>query len=288
LGTKNINNFNTCLNLVKGFRDEFLHKNIDELANFSFWDIAGHETYDGKYKGPADSNYDGDRINIVYAIDYLLYHDSDLPNGFTLGDGMNYSGDTINTFRTLFGNRFNNDKQNGEEYVESLFHFSESEKKMKNEFFRTYQKFGNFYVLPNGSKAGETLNKYRGIQDDYRDFFDVFLNQLDLCLKGYAADINLDSIVKEPKLNKDFFNKYADIKQFCQQFYLTEYLQLDYKHPKTLNNKKCCWKTFYSLGITEDDYKNFAFGYIAKATELINNRSLRIVEILKTKYPELR
>ena len=283
-----INDFNTCLNLVKEFRDEFLHTNIDELANFSFWDVAGHEKYDGKYTGPDDPRFDGDRINIVYAIGYLLYHDSNLPNGLTLGDSMNYSGDTINTFRTLFGNRFKNDKQNGEEKVESLFHFSESEKKIKNEFFRTYQKFGNFYVLPNGSKAGDTLNKYRGIQDDYRDFFDIFLYQLDLCLKGRAADIDLDSIVKEPKLNSDFFKKYADIKQFCQQFYLADYLQIDYNHPKTLNEKKCYWYSFISLGITEEEYKKFAFGYITKATELINKRSKKIIEILKIKYPELR
>lgn len=51
-----------------------------------------------------EKDFDGDRTKIVYAIDYLLY--DNLPEfkipGYTLKSEYNYTGETINTFNTLF------------------------------------------------------------------------------------------------------------------------------------------------------------------------------------------
>ena len=61
--------------LIIQFRDEFLHGNINELKDFSFWKIAGNSKYDGTCTTWTLGKFDGDKTRIVYAIDYLLYVD---------------------------------------------------------------------------------------------------------------------------------------------------------------------------------------------------------------------
>lgn len=274
----NYNDYDEAKEIVKRFIEDHLHGNIDELANFSFWDIEGTE-YDGNQRG----KFDGDRTRIVYAIDYLLYKDSNFPNFYL---NKNYTGDTINSFRTLFGNR----ETNTEKDVENKFKFTDSEKQIKNEFFRTYQKLGNFYLLPTGkgTDGAQTINTYRGTERDYKDFFDVFLKNLNLCfLNCDGSDEKLHHLLKADA-NVTFFEKFSSIQKFCGIFYLDDYLGLDFNHPQTKNNVKCNYRGFESLGIKKDEYKKFAFGYVTKARELINKRSLRLVQELKEKYPELR
>ena len=172
-----------------------------------------------------------------------------------------------------------------------MFNFKPAEIAIKNDFFRTYQKIGNFYLLPNGkTEDSKTLNTYRGIDNDYKDFFDIFLKNLNLSFNRFKNDTTIDYLIHESKTGKnvDFFNHFSNIQKFCEVFHLSEYLTVNFNHPRTNDNKKCNYRAFYSLGIDTKTYKKFAFGYIAKATELINKRSLKLVEVLKTKYPELK
>ena len=227
-------------------------------------------------KGPMDGyHFDGDRTKIVYAIDYLLYHNK--INKLSLGnasDGMNFSGDTINTFRTLFGNRFTGT----EEIVERNLNFDKKQIDAKNNFFRTYQRIGNFYILPNGKYSDTTINKYRGTYKEYKDFFDIFLRVL------YTDKDKILTSLKQTESNSEFFNKYSRKEQFCELFFLQDYENLDYNHPSTKNGSRCNYQYFSSLGISSEVYKEFAFNYIKMASDLINKRSEKIVRKLKNDY----
>ena len=264
------NNFDDAKEIVLRFRDEYLHGNIEELANFSFWDIAGTK-YDC-----SGNDFDGDRTKIVYAIDKLLYIDSNIPE-FLIGDRYNYSGDTINTFNTLFCK----DRKS----AENKFSFTPSEIEIKNEFFRTYQKIGNFYLLPcktiSTGKKNRSLNTYRN--DEWFDYFDLFLVELKnrLPLKEILNKNNDFQTL----LNKNdfFFDAKMDFDTFLKIFHLEDYKALSFNHIS--GEKLVHW---WSKNLTAAEYKKFAFDYIAKATELINKRSLKLVEVLKTKYPELK
>lgn len=267
-----------ALKLLESFKNDYLHGNIEELANFSFWDIAGNPEYDGISFGEHDSKYDGDRTNIVYAIDYLLYNEK-IPN-LTLrgyGETENFSGDTINTFNTLFGSR------KYRESVENAFNFTTSERHLRDDFYRTYQKIGNFYLLPAGDKQN-SINSFRG-KNAWRDYFDIFLKNLKQSLpptNSYEKKDNnlqhLQVLLKNDK-NKFFFDN-KNFGSFISDFYLEDYSEIDYNHPEA--DKNFFFSHFTcSKRIDVTEYKKFAFGYIAKATELINNRSLRLVKELK-------
>jgi len=263
--------------IVLSFRDEYLHGNIDELANFSFWDIAG-TVYDNR-----KDEFDGDRTKIVYAIDKILYDTKPILENFVLGDsekGGMYSGDTINTFNTLFCK----DRKS----AENKYHFTPSEIEIKNEFFRTYQKIGNFYLLPNKTINKDSLNKFRGDfnrKDAWFDYFDLFLNNLKERLPLKEISNKNDYFQKLLNENRHFFNIEMDFKKFIDIFYLKDYFEnsniVSYNH---ITNKIAHW---WTNELTEDEYKKFAFGYIAKATELINKRSIKLVEVLKENYKEL-
>jgi hypothetical protein len=269
-----------AITFIKKFLDDYKLNSLDDLKSFSFWEIEKDKNYNG-YQG----EYDGDRTNIVYAIDYLLYN-TKIPNLTLRGypcindEEASYSGDTINTFRTLFGNRFTGTEQ---KFEKEFLNNDENKIKIKNDFFRTYQKIGNFYILPNGKykNTKKSINTYRGTAPKYIDFFDEFLNNL------YTDNDEILLSLKNEEINKNFFDAFPNLKSFCELFYLDDYENLDFHHPETKNGLKCNLRYFKSLGIDKSKYLNFAFAYIEKATDLINKRSVKIVEELKFKYPEL-
>ena len=143
-----INNLNEARSLVIEFKDsEFLNGNIKNLENFSFWnffDIASDfkikesaKIFVGNYDSP--NKFDGDRLPITYAIDKLLYADKGIKN-FEGNIGKIYTGDTINTFNTLFGNRFYYNEQtykieNRQQIVQERYNFSEELIKKRDMFF---------------------------------------------------------------------------------------------------------------------------------------------------------
>ena len=272
-------------NLVLNFRDEFLHGNIEELKDFSFWTIAGTE-YDGTCTPRTLGKFDGDKTKIVYAIDYLLYADkiSKYVKEFSIlgyprevAWECNFSGDTINSFRTLLGNRFL--LKNTEREVIEFFGFNSDLKQKINDFFYIYQRIGNFYLLP--KLYHKSINQYRGT-NKWKDYFDVFLQELNKYFRNEACIDEILSSYLESGINKEFFSNFKNNEAaFYELFFLQEYKNLSYPHPN--QNWLCGWKGYSEKFVSKEEYIQFVSDYIDKATKLINERSVQIVEALEKK-----
>ena len=143
-----------ALEIFNNFTDKYLHGNIEELRTYDFSKVISKEYGNGK------SYADGDCTKIAYAIYYLLWKDKQIPL-FTESNfeklTNSYSGDTINTFNTLFGK-----EDSARKKIQAIF--SEDEQKIVEDFKILYQTIGNFYVLPKNTIFYRTsLNKYRGL-----------------------------------------------------------------------------------------------------------------------------
>lgn len=268
-----LKNEEEAMKLVKEFINDYLHGNIDELKNFSFWDLLNKNCLDYAYGG---IEFDGDRTKIVYALDILIYKNSDIPEFSygTLGEQKErtktlYTGDTINTFNTLFGKT-----ESDREKVKNIFPIEC--RKMIDEFYFTYQKIGNFYILPCKTlpNTKTSINSYRGDYKTWRDYFDTFRIELKKCLNHENdCDEKLYRLMEE---NDFFFSKVNDIDDFLSKFYMDDYknfcLKEHFAHWYIRENMADKFKT---------EYIEFSLDYIQKATELINKRSKKLVEILK-------
>ncbi len=278
------NDKDQALEILKRFKKKYLHNNIEELKDFSFWYILTDEEFNGvSFDG---NKFDGDRTRIVYAIDKLLYDEKKIPN-FTLGPKGNYTGDTINTFRTLFGNRFIfQGKKNYEEIIEDKFNFDDELKKNKNNFFWSYQTIGNFYILPNETikigKKNHSLNTYRGSKESkLYDYFDIFLINLQQYLtlpENIFYDIYDEKFKQLLELNSFYFKENKSFDSFITDFYLDDYNVLSFED----SNKYYHWnKQMSSNESQKNEYKKFAMDYIEKASRFISQRSTKIVNELK-------
>lgn len=266
-----------AITIIRNFLKDYRLDSLDDLKTFSFWKIKDDKDYNG-YPG----EYDGDRTNIVYAIDYLLYKDS-IPNltlrGFPCSNGKegNYSGETINTFNTLFARDLNKRKEIQIKFGSEWFliqDVNEEHNPFANDFYHVYQRIGNFMLLPNTKP--NSLNNLKGsCFEPYKDYTDLFLKDLKIVL-------STDNEIKNKKMNQiikldELYFKNKTFDQFIKDFYLNEYklLTIDgfhYYH-KLLENEKIF-----------DDYKNFALKYVEQATKFIKLRSEEIINILKTNY----
>lgn len=274
--------------IILRFKKEYLHNNIDNLKDFSFWTIAGNPNFDGTCSPNSLKKFDGDHTILAYAIARLIYQDFDF-SSFVLGTDL--TGDTINTFRTLFGNRFYfKDNDNGETLIEKRFCFSEEEKQKRNDFFYKYQTVGNFSLLPceillcnltkNPRLQNQSINTFRGTVSNWKDYFDVFLGKLDKCLNSTNL-INKDEIFLRELLlkgnNKKFFFDFCEgsSTKFKSIFLLDDYSEKLFPHPANYYFGAFRYKGKLDL------YKKFAFTYIDIANELIDRRSLEIIKRLK-------
>lgn len=263
-----------ALNLLTDFiKTELPNKRIEDLISYSFWNIKDNETFNG-YSG----EYDGDRTNIVYAIDYLLYCDSNFPN-FTLrgynaenDTNANYSGETICSFNTLFAKDLSR-----REKIKKLFGTEWFE---IEEFFYVYQTIGNFMLLPSKTDDKEiSINKYKGFYN--KDYIDFFLKNLKFYLNNKSNTKLLSRLIE---LNSFYFtNKSYD--DFISDFYLTDFDQMKlagihyywwYKDSKIFNDIQEFAK-----------YKIFALDFVRKSKTIINKRSAIILNLLKAKYKQL-
>lgn len=269
-----------AVKLIKDFTDEYLHGNIDELTNFSFWGIAGNSKYDGTSYGINDEKFDGDRTNIVYAIDYLLYGNKKLSKDFWIPNYpyrsdsyCNYTGETINTFNTLFAK---NEKKGKLEMFDTetrkkIIDESQKNNSYAKDFFHIYQRLGNFMLLPSLTVKRKSINSYRGFYNkQWKDYFDIFLKNLEL-----KSDEFLNQLV----IKNDFYFKDKSFDDFLKDFYLHSE-DYTYKTFKLKDEHFAYWEVNEH---NQDRYVDFSLDYIAKATELINKRSLKLVEVLKTK-----
>lgn len=98
-----------AVNLIKQFVEQKLNKELLNLKNYTFWNIDGNPIF-----GNGTKYSDADCTKIVYAIDYILYYDAlkdengdfFIP-GYPYKSVSNFKGETIFTFKTLFGTQKN-------------------------------------------------------------------------------------------------------------------------------------------------------------------------------------
>ena len=264
-----------ALQLLNDFIDEELpNKTIDDLKKYSFWGIKNQKKFGNKKSYP-----DGDCTQIVYAIDYLLY--DNLPE-FKISDTLeaeNYTGETINTFNTLFSRAPEQRKK-----IKALF--GEDWKKIQDEeqgecpfaddFYHVYQRLGNFMLLPSKTISdGQSINTYKGTRGT-KDYFDLFFRELKELLPLNDEKNNSSELWRLFEKNNFYFkDKKAD--DFLKDFYLECY--------KDFNLGE---EYFSSRDSLKEQYKKFALDYVEKATEFINLRSEKLVDKLKEKYPKLK
>ena len=283
-----INNLNEAKSLVIKFRDsEFLNGKIENLENFSFWNFFDIESdfkikesakiFVGNYDKP--NKFDGDRIPITYAIDKLLYTGKDIKN-FDGNLGKIYTGDTINTFNTLFGNRFYYNEQSGkienrQIIVQERYNFPAELIKKRDMFFFKYQSFGNFYLLPTEPRA-TSLNVFRS--QKWNDFFDLFLKHLELCLGKNDFESEMSQILQHE--NSSLFFKDLSIEDFKTIFFLGMYTNWTLDHPIYLFHQNYTHKTIADSELCKN-YCDFCIKYIDAATEKITLRSKILVDEIK-------
>ena len=277
-----------ALGLLKCFIKEKLEDDIDNLKKYSFWGILEDKGYNKCFNGVSsnEKDFDGDRTKIVYAIDYLLY--DNLPE-FKISDTLeaeNYTGETINTFNTLFSRL-----PEQREKIKALF--GEDWKKIQDEdkdtdffaddFYHVYQRLGNFMLLPSKTIFyRQSINKYKGFCK--KDYFDLFFRELKELLSLNGEKNNSSTLLRLLEKNNFYFkDKTAEV--FLEDFYLKGYDDFKLGNEVHYYHR---YKNLFSDDSLKEQYKKFALDYVEKATKLINARSERLVEVLKEKYPELK
>lgn len=271
----NYNNKEEALEIVNRFKEKYLHGNIEELKDFSFWYILTDEEFNGvSFDG---NKFDGDRTRIVYAIDKLLYDEKKIPN-FTLGPKGNYTGETINTFNTLFAKnkyRRNEISKFFKNDWKKIYDEEQKNNPFSEDFYHVYQRIGNFMLQPSMTIDKRSINSYRGYYNKkWKDYFDIFLNNY----KNKSDDF-LNKLLDKNAFffEKNNFDDYLDIFFLRSKFYTYENFILNGQH-----------FAYWELNESNiEDFVVFANDYVLKATELINKRSEKIVKELKSKYREL-
>lgn len=248
--------------LFCNFTDECLHGDLNKLRTFDFSTLTSKEFGNGK------SYSDGDCTKAAYAIYWLLWKDNNIPlfSETNFEQVFNsYSGDTINTFNTLFG-------KTEKDRNKVLSIFSEDEQKLILNFKILYQTIGNFYILPkNTIFFRNSLNKYRGTDKKYLDYFDLFVSNLNEYFEHPAdCDPLLKTLVEK---NSFFFDNCQNINHFLSYFDLGDYTDFVLGQ-----NHFAHWMLSES---TIEEYRKFAINYVKKASNKIENRTERIIEKLK-------
>ncbi len=237
-----------CKRLLERFVKERLNGDLNALKTFCTSDLAGDRQFGARP--------DGDDKEISRAVYFLVWGGVlpcyERPDQIGIGRGM-YRGDTLNTFNSLFGKDLRRAKER----------ISEPRLIKKIEAFkREYCTVGNYMLLPN-SRAGKTLNTYRGGYFGWRDYFDRFLSALKQSLAcGESGHPRFDEIVRA----NDWYFQDVDFKRFCEINFLDGYLN------------EAGAVVMYSDN--QADYAAFAEAYIAKSRKIIADRAEKIVSAL--------
>lgn len=245
-----------AVNLIKQFVEQKLNKELLNLKNYTFWNIDGNPIF-----GNGTKYSDADCTKIVYAIDYILYYDAlkdengdfFIP-GYPYKSVSNFKGETIFTFKTLFGTQKN------------------MEDKTKD-FHDCYQKLGAISLLPCktikiGNKS-ESINTWKGnYKNKYKDYIYPFLLELKEYLENKkCSDQEMQKLFEENKFY--FANKTYE--QYLKDFKLSDYY---------FSFEKDNYFYHWDKKMNTEKYKSFCKIYIDHAIEIINSRTNKMVDEL--------
>ena len=278
--------------------DEFCHIFcFDDLYNYEsinklFLNVEDKKRYiELSYGSNSKDALDCDDTHLARIVYFLIHRDEEnnefaLPNliNFSdIGSGYKYKyrGDTINTYSTLFGS-----KNQG---YEIFFKLCNVEDERVANFRNKYVTMGNFILLPattvqlnQDTRKWYSMNSYRGTNERYRDYFDLFISRL---MNNDCIDFKL---WKEQEELKDYFNFMNDKCKFIKANILENYFNMEthqvisnlFKH----KDKEAPYYWYMDNKIDDIQYRQFASYYIDKATEIIRNRACKISNILKSLY----
>lgn len=269
------NDFTLCKNLINDFIEKYLKGNIYALLDFDFASLRQDKRFGCNSRG-----FDCDDTNITRAICFILWGKI-FPN-ITLsniGTGNKYRGDTLNTFHTVLGGYL------PEQHSCIGIEKSKADKILRvlaNNFHATYHSIGNFILLPNiaetDRKRAYTFNTYRGIA--YKDFFDLFLTHLNICLTSTNGDKHLTTLIDRNEFFFSWLNQKGGLKYFSETCWLEDYFADD-KPQEVFSpfvyclRKKQEWTDFEKAYYIEHVEK-----YIIAATTIIKNRAKKMIEQL--------
>ena len=261
---------------IKEFKtqDDFLKS----LETYCFHEIFENKKY--SQFGNGKSYEDGDCTRLAYAIDSIIYFDKMRNYEISVFSENNYgkyknsfSGDTINTFYTLFGKT-----DNAQNRVLDILEFDTIQKAIYDKFKKLYQTIGNFYILPKNTINRKSINTYRGTI--WNDFFDIFLKELKKTMSPNRS--NNDEFSRLYKENEFFFKQLRKIDDFMQLFFLEDDQEgYNYLNDFVLDMKYPLYRHDKLSHKNKDDYKRFAVDYMSKANDLIQKRSRVIVRELR-------
>lgn len=283
---------------IKEQIDEFCHNFcFDDLYNYEsinklFLNVEDKKRYiELSYGSNSKDALDCDDTHLARIVYFLIHRDEEnneyaLPNliNFSdIGSGYKYKyrGDTINTYSTLFGS-----KNQG---YEIFFKLCNVEDERVANFRNRYVTMGNFILLPATKvqlnpdiRKWYSMNSYRGTNERYRDYFDLFISRL---MSNDCIDFKL---WKEQEELKDYFNFMNDKCKFIKANILENYFNMETHQaiPNLFNHKdkEAPYYWYMDNKIDDIEYRQFALCYIDKATEIIRNRACKISNILKSLY----
>lgn len=283
---------------IKEQIDEFCHNFcFDDLYNYEsinrlFLNVEDKKRYiELGYGSNSKDALDCDDTHLARIVYFLIHRDEEnneyaLPNliNFSdIGSGYKYKyrGDTINTYSTLFGS-----KNQG---YEIFFKLCNVEDERVANFRNRYVTMGNFILLPAttvqfnpDTRKWYSMNSYRGTNERYRDYFDLFISRL---MSNDCIDFKL---WKEQEELKDYFNFMNDKCKFIKANILENYFNMETHQaiPNLFNHKdkEVPYYWYMDNKIDDIEYRQFALCYIDKATEIIRNRACKISNILKSLY----
>ena len=258
-----IKTINDAIKYVKQFLNDY-SLDIDGLKDFPFKNLESDSEY-----GCPDRSFDYDDTNLARAIYFIIWKDLPEMDISEIGTGKKYRGDTLNTFNTMFSADLSRC---------DILSGGNKELCDKAEVFRDIcYSLGNFSVLPNISiplskNKETTINLYRGNWNGWKDFYDTFLRELNLCLpESNNANEVLAELVKANSfyfLQIDSISKFKDINFLSPYFTEGDTIKELFKHD------------FYGWKLDSKAYIGFANFYIDKATEIIKYRADVIIQKL--------
>lgn len=281
--------------IIRSFVKEILKGDINRLATFNLHSLWGDHWF-----GCPGRWHDDDDTNIMRAI-YCVVFKGAWPNLSmdSLKESV-YRGDTINTYRTMFGDC---DKDSPHHGLDRFKPSQELSDKVIN-FHNICSTIGNMMVLPNLTVSvpedkggyvvdnqshqkvwksnwvwqGHTVNEYRGTHWKWHDFFDLFLSELrSLLIDGKCEDKYLPRFIER---NADAFEQYRGAKgwkRFIDFNLLQNYVLEDYS--VDIHNKGYYyWRTW---DMTQGQYLDEANNYVGIASERIRQRALRMIDLIK-------
>ena len=272
------NDFIHCKNFINEFIGKQLNGDIHALLDFDFTSLR----YDKRF-GCNGRNFDCDDTNVTRAICFLLwgetYPDITLSD---IGTGKKYRGDTLNTFRTVLGAYLTEqcscvgiERSNASERLRAL----------AIKFYTIYHSIGNFILLPNiaesDNKRAYTLNTYRGTA--YKDYFDSFLQQLDMCLSAGNGDPRLNTLVHRNEFFFSWLNTNGGLKHFRKLCWLEDYFADDKPQAVFSPYVYCLRKKQEWTELEKSYYIEHIEKYLLKATAIIKNRAKKMIEQISVK-----